>query len=145
MPPPPPKDGAAKEEKYMHPNSRNRSRSPRRSHGAERARTPPRSHSRSSERSEKKPGGSRNVSHHYVEKIPVDARNRLNEIKAAKDAVYFGPPCFADNIRHLALPIGFSKVNSTYRKYDGSTAPDQRLADYHMVVQINNGNNLEAV
>ena len=66
-----------------------------------------------------------------------DARNRLNEIKAAKDTVYFGPPCFADNIRHLTLPIGFSKVNGTYRKYDGSTAPEPWLADYHTAVQIN--------
>ena len=74
-----------------------------------------------------------------------NARSRLNEIRAAKDAVYFGPPCFADNIRHIALPIGFSKVNTTYRKYDGSTAPDHLLADYHPVVQINNGTNLEAV
>ena len=85
---------------------------------------------------------------HSVEKPQVnqnDARNLLNEIKAAKDVVYFGPPCFADNIRHLALPIGFSKVNGTYRKYDGSTAPEQWLADYHTTVQINNGSNLEAV
>ena len=77
--------------------------------------------------------------------MKVDARDRLNEIKAAKDAVYFGPPCFADNIWHLSLPIGFSKVNGTYRKYDGSAAPDQWLADYHSAVQRNNGTNLEVV
>ena len=150
MPPPPPKgNNAAQGDKYKPPHRRSRSRSPQRSRGAERAKTPPRSHSRSRERTEHKPTSSRHsASRHSVEKPQVgqnDARNRLNEIKAAKDAVYFGPPCFADNIRHLALPIGFSKVNGTYRKYDGSTAPEQWLADYHTAVQINNGSNLEAV
>ena len=36
-------------------------------------------------------------------------------------------------------------MNGTYRKYDGSTTPDEWLADYHTAVQINNGTNLEAV
>ena len=43
------------------------------------------------------------------------------------------------------MPIGFSKVNTTYRKYDGSTAPDQWLTDYHTTLQINNSTNLEVV
>ena len=104
---PPPKEAAAQGNKYRHPNSRERSRSPRRSRGADnahRARMPPRSHGgRSRERNEDKPKGSRqrSGSHHSVKRsqtVKVDVRDRLNEIKAAKDAVYFGPPCFADNI-----------------------------------------------
>lgn len=58
---------------------------------------------------------------------------------------YLGPPCFADNIHNIELPITFVKVNGTYIKYDGTTAPETWLPDYHTDVQTNGGNSLEAV
>ena len=145
MPPPPPRSHHTQGDRQKPPSRHNRSRSPQRS----RAKTPPRSHSKGRDHADNKPANSRHsASRQSDAELRVsqhDARTRLNEIKAAKDTVYFGPPCFADNIRHLTLPSGFSKVNGTYRKYDGSTAPEPWLADYHTAVQINNGTNLQAV
>ena len=74
-----------------------------------------------------------------------DARHRLNEIYAAKEAEYLGPKCFGPAIRKEPFPTTLSNVAKTMARYNGAAKPNTWLQDYVTLVGIHGGNSLIAV